>query len=164
MCRYWQFLLYLFLGLLACELVLGQMPLVYSAYSVMIGYLGLMIEATLPLPQVWSNLQTKSCKGLRLSVLVSWLAGDAMKMFWFFTATTAIPPAFKICGVFQALCDCTVAVQVYMYSRPVASATPGYAMTEAAWTVPPHPVGSSISRSPTPTRRSKTFNDADGEL
>ena len=77
--------------------------------------MGLSIEATLPLPQILANAQTRSCKGFRVSVLASWLAGDAMKMFWFFTATTEIPWVFKVCGMFQASCDCFLGVQYFMY-------------------------------------------------
>lgn len=50
-----------------------------------------------------------------MSVLASWLAGDAMKMFWFFTSTTEIPWAFKLCGIFQACCDAFLGIQYLMY-------------------------------------------------
>lgn len=50
-----------------------------------------------------------------MSVLASWLAGDAMKMFWFFTSTTQIPWAFKLCGIFQACCDAFLGIQYLMY-------------------------------------------------
>jgi hypothetical protein len=112
---YWQFLLYLFITLMACELVLAPLDSAYSFYSSTIGYLGLAIEATLPIPQILANNRTRSCKGFRFSVLVSWIAGDAMKMLWFFTATTEIPWAFKFCGMFQACCDSFLGVQYFMY-------------------------------------------------
>ncbi|KAL1894768.1 hypothetical protein Sste5346_005744 [Sporothrix stenoceras] len=112
---YWQFLLYLFLSLLAAEVLLGPFPGLYSTYSVLIGYIGLSVEATLPLPQIRANMRARSCKGFRVSVLVSWLAGDAMKMFWFFTSTTEIPWAFKLCGLFQAACDSILGIQYFVY-------------------------------------------------
>lgn len=44
-----------------------------------------------------------------------------MKMFWFFTATTEIPWAFKLCGIFQACCDMFLGVQYWIYGEgPVA--------------------------------------------
>lgn len=86
-------------------------------YSVLLGYIGLSVEATLPLPQIFANARLRSCKGFRLSVLASWLAGDAMKMFWFFTSTTEIPWAFKLCGIFQAGCDCFLGIQYLMYGN-----------------------------------------------
>lgn len=38
-----------------------------------------------------------------------------MKMFWFFTSTTQIPWAFKLCGLFQAGCDAFLGIQYLMY-------------------------------------------------
>lgn len=112
---YWQFLVYLFVTLTAFEIVLAPMPDLYSFYSSAIGYIGLSIEATLPIPQILSNYRTRSTKGFRVSVLISWIAGDAMKMFWFFTATSEIPWAFKLCGIFQACCDLFLGFQYWMY-------------------------------------------------
>jgi hypothetical protein len=90
------------------------MPGLYSGYSALIGYIGLSVEATLPIPQIISNYKSKSCRGFRLSILINWLAGDAMKMFWFFTATTQIPWAFKLCGIFQMCCDSFLGIQAFV--------------------------------------------------
>jgi hypothetical protein len=38
-----------------------------------------------------------------------------MKMFWFFTATSEIPWAFKMCGIFQMGCDLFLGVQYAIY-------------------------------------------------
>ena len=38
-----------------------------------------------------------------------------MKMFWFFTATTEIPWAFKLCGIFQMGCDMFLGFQYAIY-------------------------------------------------
>jgi hypothetical protein len=113
--RYWQFLLSLFVGLVICELLLAPVPSVYQSYSSLIGYIGLSVEAMLPIPQILANARSRSCKGFRVSVLASWLVGDSMKMFWFFTSTTTIPWAFKLCGMFQAACDSFLGVQYLMY-------------------------------------------------
>ncbi|KAH6636983.1 hypothetical protein F5144DRAFT_569332 [Chaetomium tenue] len=112
---YWQCLLGLFVGLVVFELLLAPVPWVYQSYSSMIGVIGLSVEATLPIPQILANMRSRSCKGFRVSVLASWLIGDSMKMFWFFTSSTSIPPAFKICGMFQAACDSFLGVQYMMY-------------------------------------------------
>ncbi|KAI1339064.1 hypothetical protein F5Y15DRAFT_384698 [Xylariaceae sp. FL0016] len=112
---YWQFLLYLFIILTALELLIAPFDTIYSGYSALIGYIGLSVEATLPIPQLMANARSRSCKGFRVSVLVSWLVGDAMKMFWFFTSTSEIPMAFKLCGIFQACCDAMIGVQYLMY-------------------------------------------------
>ena len=105
----------MFIILTTCELLFAPFAGLYSSYSAFIGYLGLAIEATLPLPQILINKKARSCKGFRLSVLVSWLAGDFMKLLWFFTATTEIPWSFKLCGMFQACCDSYLGIQYLMY-------------------------------------------------
>jgi len=112
---YWQFILSLFIGLTVCELILAPMHGLYPLYSSFVGYAGLAIEATLPLPPILAHQRVKSCKGFRFSVLISWLLGDAMKMAWFFTSSTTIPWAFKICGIFQAGCDTFLGIQYLMY-------------------------------------------------
>lgn len=113
--RYWQFLLSFVIGLVVCELLLAPVPGVYQTYSSAIGIIGLSVEATLPIPQILANARSRSCKGFRLSVLASWLIGDSMKIFWFFTSPTSIPLAFKVCGCFQAACDSFLGVQYLMY-------------------------------------------------
>ncbi|KAI0525689.1 hypothetical protein F5B22DRAFT_356070 [Xylaria bambusicola] len=114
---YWQFLLYIFVTLTALELLIAPFHSIYPTYSSLIGYIGLSVEATLPLPQLYANAQSNSCKGFRFSVLASWIIGDSMKMFWFFTATTEIPLAFKLCGIFQAVCDALIGVQYFVYGN-----------------------------------------------
>lgn len=152
--RYWQFILYLFAGLLVCEVIMSSIPPVYATYSVLVGYIGLSVEATLPIPQILANAQSKSVKGFRLSVLASWIGGDAMKIFWFFTATTEIPLAFKICGIFQAACDCFLGFQYFIYGEG-ESTVKGHPLQD----IPSHESGVPQGRSTTPTRRSAPYSD-----
>lgn len=115
--RYWQFILYLFIALMACELIFAPFGSAYNFYSAFIGYLGLAIEAILPIPQILANGRARSCKGFRVSVMASWIAGDAMKMLWFFSATSEIPWAFKLCAMFQGCCDSFLGVQYFIYGN-----------------------------------------------
>lgn len=85
------------------------------AYINLLGYLGLAIEATLPLPQVIANHQSQSCKGFRLSVCAAWILGDVMKLSYFFTSEQVIPWAFRLCAIFQCICDGYLGVQFWMY-------------------------------------------------
>jgi hypothetical protein len=112
---YWQFLLYFFIALLSCELLLAPMPPVYTMYSSFIGYLGLAVEAILPVPQILTNRRARSCRGFRASVLVNWLVGDSIKMIWFFTSTSEIPWSFKLCAMFQSCCDSFLGYQFFLY-------------------------------------------------
>lgn len=112
--RYWEYLVGLTLSLLVIHTFMR--PTAISLYTNVIGYLGLAIEAILPLPQINSNQRAHSCKGFRLSVLVNWLLGDAMKMgFFFMSEPGKVPWAFKLCGIFQACCDIGLGAQYWFY-------------------------------------------------
>jgi solute carrier family 66, member 2 len=124
----------LVISLIACELVLSAMPPAYAFYSSVLGTTGLTVEATLALPQILANSQAKSCKGFRVSVLASWLIGDAMKLFWFFTSPNEIPFAFKACGIFQSMCDCFLGLQYFMYGDGGSDGlVKEHPKTEGAW-------------------------------
>lgn len=110
---YWQFLAYFTLTLAALQFLIGQNEL----YIGIQGYVALSVEAVLPIPQILVNHKTRSCKGFRLSVLVNWLIGDAFKMTYFFLSEGGVPWAFKLCGIFQAACDCYLGVQYWMYGE-----------------------------------------------
>ena len=111
---YWETLALLTLIVLVLHTMLR--PDSTSPYTQFIGYLGLAVEAILPLPQVFANKRAQSCKGFRLSVLVNWVIGDAMKMAYFFNAEPGkVPWAFKLCGIFQALCDAGLGAQYWIY-------------------------------------------------
>lgn len=112
---YWQFLVYMVIVLIVLELILSPFETLYSSYSGLVGYIGLSVEATLPIPQLMTNARSRSCKGIRLSLLASWILGDAMKMYWFFTSPTEIPWSFKLSGMFQGSCDLMLGIQYLFY-------------------------------------------------
>jgi len=88
------FLAYFFIALCVLQAVFGS----FAAYTTILGYVALAVEATLPIPQIISNEKNRSVKGFRLSVLGNWLLGDVMKMTFFFLSETSIPWSFKLCG------------------------------------------------------------------
>lgn len=111
---YWQFLGGFAITLAALQMFLGG----YKSYSDLLGYVGLAIEAVLPLPQIMNNQRRRSCKGFRVSILVMWLAGDASKLsFFFLSSGQAVPIAFRACGLFQAACDVYLGVQYAMFGN-----------------------------------------------
>ncbi|KAJ6110386.1 hypothetical protein N7486_002621 [Penicillium sp. IBT 16267x] len=112
--RYWMFLSYF----VAVLFVLHLTPISDSAsYINLLGYIGLAVEAILPIPQILANHRSGSCKGFRVSVLASWLLGDVMKMSFFFCSKETIPWAFKLCAMFQCVCDCYLGLQYWMFTR-----------------------------------------------
>ena len=110
---YWQFLAYYTALLTVLQYFIGTQ----ESYVAIQGYVALGVEAVLPLPQIRENHRSRSCKGFRLSVLVNWLIGDVFKMTYFFLSEGGIPWAFKLCGLFQAACDCYLGVQYWMYGH-----------------------------------------------
>jgi len=113
---YWRFMSYFTAVLFVLQVVLVQNEGIYKSWTTLLGYTALAIEATLPLPQILNNQRRRCCKGFRLSVLANWLVGDAFKMVFFFVKDSSdVPWAFKLCGVFQACCDCYLGVQYYMF-------------------------------------------------
>ncbi|OAA66139.1 PQ loop repeat protein [Cordyceps fumosorosea ARSEF 2679] len=178
---YWHFLVYFVLALCVLQLLFAPIHSFYGFYSDMLGIVGLSVEATLPLPQIVANIQTRACKGFRISVLASWLIGDAMKMIWFFTSTSEIPWAFKVCGVFQASCDCLLGLQYFLFETQAGAQllqSSGFGaggggshhgvqyhqmqqMQENGWDHKPSM--HAPTRSITPTRRPAPFSDDDAE-
>lgn len=110
---------FLFLAYMSCTLLSIHVLLPFisrtSFYISLLGYVGLAIEAILPIPQMLKNHNARSCKGFRLSVIINWLAGDTMKMSYFFLSKESVPWPFKLCGIFQACCDTYLGLQFYMY-------------------------------------------------
>lgn len=110
---YWQFLGYYTAALAVLQLLIGT----GASYVQIQGYVALGVEAVLPIPQILENHRSRSCKGFRFSVLVNWLIGDLFKMMYFFLSEGEVPWAFKLCGLFQAACDCYLGVQYWMYGE-----------------------------------------------
>lgn len=80
-----------------------------------IGTLALGIEATLALPQAYSNYKYRSAEGLNLILIATWFAGDAFKTFVFFTEHA--PLQFIACGIFQLLVDFVILFQLALYRQ-----------------------------------------------
>ncbi|PWY79622.1 PQ loop repeat protein [Aspergillus heteromorphus CBS 117.55] len=112
---YWLFLAYMIGALTFIQIILP--PIASSDFYInVLGYVGLAVEATLPLPQIVKNHKSHSCAGFRVSVLAAWILGDMMKLSYFFCSQEVIPWAFRMCGLFQCVCDLYLGVQFWMYS------------------------------------------------
>ncbi|KAI6825874.1 hypothetical protein KC340_g10122 [Hortaea werneckii] len=120
---YWNFLAYYTAALAILQLLIGP----NETYVQIQGFVALGVEAILPIPQILENHRLRSSKGFRVSVLVNWLIGDAFKMTYFFMSEGGIPWAFKLCGMFQAACDCYLGVQYWMYEQGTLRADDGMA-------------------------------------
>jgi solute carrier family 66, member 2 len=119
---YWTFLAYLFVTLFVIHVFLPFISRTDS-YINLLGFVGLTVEALLPLPQIVANQRSRSCKGFRLSVLASWLIGDVMKISYLFYSQDMIPLAFRLCAIFQCICDCYLGVQYWIFGSDDQEAT-----------------------------------------
>lgn len=108
-----------FLGLLCAVLSALTFLLVDQPLFVQfVGTVALGIEATLALPQAYSNYRRRSAEGLNLILIASWFAGDALKTFVF--VTERAPMQFIACGMFQLFVDCIVLAQLAFYRNSSA--------------------------------------------
>jgi magnesium-transporting ATPase (P-type) len=104
-----QFLGVLIGGLTVLTLILGS----YDWFIQFIGTVALGIEATLALPQAYTNYKNQSAQGLNLILIATWFAGDAFKTGIFFLENA--PMQFLACGLFQLFVDCVVLFQLAIY-------------------------------------------------
>lgn len=138
-----------FVGILS---VIHLTPVAESSFYIsLIGYLGLAVEATLPLPQIVANHRSGSCKGFRLSVVAAWILGDTMKMSYFFNSTETIPWAFKLCGIFQCVCDFYLGFQFYYFTRNTPSQIPSHSHSNSLSASFSNPLSTSHSRATSQT-------------
>lgn len=165
--RYWMSLAY-FVGILT---VIHLTPVAQSQFYInLIGYCGLAVEATLPIPQIIANHRSGSCKGFRVSVVAAWILGDTMKMSYFFNSTETIPWAFKLCGIFQCVCDFYLGFQFYYFTRNAPSHTPSHSHSNSlsnSFSIPhstSHSHSNSLSQSyPLSASRSRSNSQTAGE-
>lgn len=80
-----------------------------------IGSLGLLVEATLPLPQIAILSKLRSVQGFKLILLVSWLSGDVLKITYLILGASNISVIFLFFGLFQMLLDFYIAYQYIYY-------------------------------------------------
>ena len=81
----------------------------YVAYVVVLGYIALMIEAMLGVPQAYKNCIIGT-RGLSAFLIWSWLLGDIVKTAFFIMLDAPMP--FLVCGSFQVAVDIFIMLQI----------------------------------------------------
>ena len=84
-------------------------------YGTILGLASMSIEATLGMPQFYSNYTTKSVEGLSLFMIFTWFVGDFFKTLYFIIE--AQPFQFIMCGVVQLSVDILIVLQILTYSK-----------------------------------------------
>lgn len=80
-----------------------------------IGYVSLIIESMIGIPQIIENLKNKSTKNLSFFMIFFWLTGDTLKTLYFLKFRA--PMQFVLCGFFQMIVDCSIIFQINYYNR-----------------------------------------------
>lgn len=110
---YWRFLIQFVLTLGVLQCIFGTQKI----YVSILGTSALGIEATLPIPQFLNNRKTRSVKGVRITMLASWVFGDACKLLWFALGSDAISIQFQLCAIVQTFFDSAIAVQWWLWHK-----------------------------------------------
>lgn len=149
--KYWRFLAYYTAALAFAQVLIAPFfahadPTSYkeTAFSSVQALVALSVESILPVPQLIKNAQARSCAGFRLSLCASWLLGDAMKLWWFFLQPRgSVPLAFKLCAMFQLVCDSGLAVQFLIWGTDKAAGAAS-GLNSASSSVPSTPALGSL--------------------
>ncbi|KAJ7050565.1 hypothetical protein C8F01DRAFT_1178832 [Mycena amicta] len=100
-------------GLILLQAILFLILSSFQVYVVVLGFIALGLESTLPIPQLISNYNQRSLYGFRTSTLLGWVGGDAFKTVYFFVQGS--PIQFKACAVFQLSIDLAIVGQRLVY-------------------------------------------------
>ncbi|XP_066593654.1 solute carrier family 66 member 2 isoform X2 [Prorops nasuta] len=86
-----------------------------SIFVEIVGFLAVMTEAMLGVPQFINNFRNKSTVGMSLAMVTMWAVGDTFKTCYFIQREA--PIQFQICGTLQVLIDIAILMQVYIYQN-----------------------------------------------
>nr|XP_050844715.1 solute carrier family 66 member 2 isoform X1 [Vespula vulgaris] len=87
-----------------------------------VGFLAVLIEAMLGIPQFLRNFYNKSTSGMSnllynfsITMVSMWTLGDLFKTFYF--VLREAPIQFEVCGALQIIIDIAILTQVYIYQK-----------------------------------------------
>ncbi|XP_029463970.1 PQ-loop repeat-containing protein 1-like [Rhinatrema bivittatum] len=80
-----------------------------------VGFLAVLTEAMLGVPQLLKNFRNRSTLGMSVKMVLLWTAGDCFKTGYFIIKQT--PAQFWLCGLLQISIDVAILLQVYFYGE-----------------------------------------------
>ncbi|XP_030646803.1 solute carrier family 66 member 2 [Chanos chanos] len=80
-----------------------------------LGSLAVFFEAMLGVPQLLQNFNNRSTRGMSVSMVLLWTAGDVFKTSYFVINDS--PTQFCVCGAVQILIDVAILLQVCYYGQ-----------------------------------------------
>lgn len=87
-----------------------------SFYVELLGFVALMSESTLGVPQLVKNHRKRSTKGMSEIMVIMWLSGDMFKAVY--SVVREAPAQFYICAGIQVLVDLLILGQAAWFRRP----------------------------------------------
>lgn len=78
-----------------------------------VGFVALVTESMLGLPQVLKNFKNRSVEGMSLMMVLMWFFGDGFKTVYYITRSQ--PYQFWFCGITQITIDIVILFQVCLF-------------------------------------------------
>ena len=85
-------------------------------YVETLGFVSLLTESMLGMPQLLRNYYKKSTRGMSIEMVVMWLSGDLFKTIYFILRHS--PTQFAACGSIQVTIDVLILLQAFVYRKP----------------------------------------------
>ncbi|XP_061025386.1 solute carrier family 66 member 2 isoform X2 [Eubalaena glacialis] len=80
-----------------------------------LGFLAVLTEAMLGVPQLCRNHRHRSTEGMSIKMVLMWTSGDTFKTAYFLL--NGAPLQFSVCGLLQVLVDLAILGQAYVFTR-----------------------------------------------
>ncbi|XP_036679175.1 solute carrier family 66 member 2 isoform X2 [Balaenoptera musculus] len=80
-----------------------------------LGFLAVLTEAMLGVPQLCRNHRHRSTEGMSIKMVLMWTSGDTFKTAYFLL--NGAPLQFSVCGLLQVVVDLAILGQAYVFTR-----------------------------------------------
>lgn len=80
-----------------------------------LGFLAVLTEAMLGVPQLYRNYRHQSTEGMSLKMVLMWTSGDTFKTAYFLL--NGAPLQFSVCGLLQVMVDLAILGQAYAFAQ-----------------------------------------------
>lgn len=80
-----------------------------------LGFLAVLTEAMLGVPQLYRNYRHHSTEGMSLKMVLMWTSGDTFKTAYFLL--NGAPLQFSVCGLLQVMVDLAILGQAYAFAH-----------------------------------------------
>lgn len=80
-----------------------------------LGFLAVLTEAMLGVPQLYRNYRHRSTEGMSLKMVLMWTSGDTFKTAYFLL--NGAPLQFSVCGLLQVMVDLAILGQAYAFAH-----------------------------------------------